>query len=202
MSQTPSTAEQNVEGQLTLNVHSVDLTDEQFYQLCLDNPDLRFELTANRELLIMPPTGSKTGWRNSKIHQRLANWAEEDGTGVSLDSSTGFTLPDGAKRSPDAAWVRREVWDGLTYEQQEEMAPVCPDFVIELRSAKDGLTVLEERMKEYIANGARLGWLLDAKNRRVYIYRPNHAVECLENPSSISGDPLLPGFVFDPSEIW
>jgi Uma2 family endonuclease len=202
MAQTPSTEEQNVAGRMMLNLHSVDLTDEQFYQLCLDNPDLRFELTAKRELLIMPPTGSKTGWRNSKINQRLANWAEADGTGVSFDSSTGFTLPDGAKRSPDAAWVRHEAWEALTDEQQEEFAPVCPDFVIELRSAKDGLKGLEEKMKEYIKNGARLGWLLDAKNRRIYIYRPNHPVECLENPSSISGEPLLPGFVFDPSEIW
>ena len=202
MAQTPSTVEQNVAGRLMLNVHSVDLTDDQFYQLCLDNPELRFELTAKRELVIMPPTGSKTGWRNSKINQRLANWAEEDGTGVSFDSSTGFTLPDGAKRSPDGAWVRREVWEALTDEQQEEFAPICPDFVIELRSAKDGLAGLEEKMKEYIENGARLGWLLDANNRRVYIYRPNHPVECLENPSSISGGPLLPGFEFDPSEIW
>src|SRR5688500_9798000 len=131
MAQTPSTEEQNVAGRMMLNVHSVDLTDEQFYQLCLDNPDLRFELTRKRELVIMLPTGSKTGWRNSKINQRLANWAEVDGTGISFDSSTGFTLPDGAKRSPDAAWVRREVWEALTDEHQEEFAPVCLDFVIE-----------------------------------------------------------------------
>ncbi|HEX5736634.1 MAG TPA: Uma2 family endonuclease [Blastocatellia bacterium] len=202
MAKTPSTEEQNAAGLLMLNLHSVDLTDEQFYQLCQDNPDLRFELTAKRELVIMPPTGSKTGWRNSKLNQRLANWAEADGTGVSFDSSTGFTLPDGAKRSPDAAWVRRQAWEALTDEQQEEFAPVCPDFVLELRSAKDGLAGLEEKMKAYIENGARLGWLVEAKNRRIYVYRPNHPVECFENPSSISGEPLLPGFVFDPSEIW
>jgi Uma2 family endonuclease len=202
MAQTPSTFEQNAPGSLMLNVQSVHLTDEQFYRLCQDNPDLRFELTAQRELVIMSPTGSKTGWRNSKINQRLANWTEEDGTGISFDSSTGFTLPNGAKRSPDAAWVRREVWEAITEEQQEEFAPICPDFVIELRSAKDSITSLRKKMKEYIENGARLGWLFDAKNRRVYIYRPNQAVECLENPISISGDPVLRGFIFDPSEIW
>src|SRR2546421_2726029 len=124
---------------LMLNVQSVHLTDEQFYQLCHDNPDLRFELTAQRELVIMSPTGSKTGWRNSKINQRLANWTEADGSGIAFDSSTGFTLPNGAKRSPDAAWVRRAVWEALTDEQQEEFAPLCPAFVIELRSTKDRL---------------------------------------------------------------
>src|SRR5690242_8174158 len=111
MAQTPSTIETNTSGSFMLNIQSVHLTDEQFYQLCQDNPDLRFELTAQGELVIMSPTGSKTGWRNSKINQRLANWAEEDGTGIAFDSSTGFTLPNGAKRSPDAAWVRREAWD-------------------------------------------------------------------------------------------
>ena len=185
-----------------LNVESVHLTDEQFYRLCQDNPDLRFELTAQRELVIMSPTGSKTGWRNSKINQRLANWAEEDGTGISFDSSTGFTLPNGAKRSPDAAWMRREVWADLTDQQQEEFAPVCPVFVIELRSSKDSLAGLQDKMKEYIENGAELGWLFDPKNKRVYIYRPNQPVECLESPSSLSGDSVLRGFVFDPSEIW
>jgi Uma2 family endonuclease len=202
MAQPPSTFEPNAPSWLMLNVQSVHLTDEQFYRLCQDNPDLRFELTAQRELVIMSPTGSKTGWRNSKINQRLANWAEADGTGISFDSSTGFTLPDGAKRSPDAAWVRREEWEALTDDQQEEFAPICPDFVIELRSAKDSITNLQEKMKEYIESGAQLGWLFDAKNKRVYIYRPNQAVESLENPTSISGDPVLPGFIFDPSEIW
>lgn len=202
MAQLPSTIEQNAPSWLMLNVQSVHLTDEQFYRLCGDNPDLRFELTAQRELVIMSPTGSKTGWRNSKINQRLANWTEKDRTGVSFDSSTGFTLPNGAKRSPDAAWVRREVWESLTDEQQEEFAPICPDFVIELRSAHDSLTSLQEKMDEYIENGTQLGWMFDAKYKRVYIYRPNQPVECLENPSAISGEPVLSGFVFDASEIW
>ncbi|PYP82834.1 MAG: hypothetical protein DMF61_25295 [Blastocatellia bacterium AA13] len=183
-------------------VQSVDLTDEQFYQLCRDNPELRFELTAQRELLIESPTGSKTGWRNSKINQRLANWAEENGSGIAFDSSTGFTLPNGAKRSPDAAWVRREVWEALTDEQQEEFAPLCPAFVIELRSSKDSLSGLQEKMKEYIENGAELGWLFDPSKKHVYIYRPNQRVERLENPSALRGDTVLQGFVFVPNEIW
>ena len=202
MAQTYSPIELNTPGGLMLNVESVHLTDEHFYRLCQDNPDLRFELTAQRELVIMSPTGSKTGWRNSKINQRFANWAEEDGTGVSFDSSTGFTLPNGAKRSPDAAWVRREIWEALSEEQQEEFAPICPAFVIELRSSKDSLASLQGKMREYIENGAELGWLFDPKNKRVYVYHPDRPAECLENPSSIIGDPTLPGFVFDPSEIW
>jgi len=202
MAQVPSTMEQNAPGWLLLNVQSVDLTDEQFYRLCHDNPDLRFELTAQRELVIMSPTGSKTGWRNSKINQRLANWTETDGTGIAFDSSTGFTLPNGAKRSPDAAWVKREVWQALTDQQQEEFAPLSPDFVIELRSANDSLISLQAKLQEYIENGTQLGWLFDAKNKRVYVYRPQQPVERLENPMSISGEPVLVGFIFAPGEIW
>jgi Uma2 family endonuclease len=185
-----------------LNMESVYLTDDQFYGLCRDNPDLRFELTAKRELVIMSPTGSKTGNRNSKINQRLANWAEDDDTGVCFDSSAGFTLPNGAKRSPDAAWVRREVWDALSDEEQDRFAPICPDFVVELRSPDDSLAELREKMDEYLDNGARLGWLFNPPDKRVYIYRPGQPVECLENPTSVSGEPELPGFVFNPSEIW
>lgn len=196
------TIELTTPNSLLLNVQSVHLTDEQFHQLCHDNPDLRFELTAHRELVIMSPTGSKTGWRNSKINQRLANWTEADGSGIAFDSSTGFTLPNGAKRSPDAAWVRRAVWEALSDEQQEEFAPLCPTFVIELRSAKDSLAGLQDKMKEYIENGAELGWLFDPQNKRVYVYRPGQTVERLESPASLSGDPLLQGFVFNPGEIW
>jgi Uma2 family endonuclease len=185
-----------------LNMESVYLTDDQFYGLCRDNPDLRLELTAKRELVIMSPTGSKTGNRNSKINQRLANWAEDDDTGVCFDSSAGFTLPNGAKRSPDAAWVRREVWEALSDEEQDKFAPICPDFVVELRSPDDSLAELREKMDEYLDNGARLGWLFNPPDKRVYIYRPGQPVECLENPTSVSGEPELPGFVFNPSEIW
>ena len=199
---TTSTLERNTPHSLMLNVQSVHLTDEQFYRLCAANRDLRFELTAEEELLIMSPTGSNTGWRNAKITHRLATWSEQDGTGVYFDSSAGFTLPNGAKRSPDASWVRREVWEALTEEQQEGFAPICPAFVVELRSPTDSVEDLQEKMKEYVENGIQLGWLFDPKSKRAYIYRPNQSVELLENPSAISGDPVLPGFVFDPREIW
>jgi len=202
MATTLSTLERNTSHFLMLNVQSVNLTDEQFYRLCSDNRDLRFELTAQRELLIMSPTGSKTGWRNARITQRVATWTEQDGTGVCFDSSAGFTLPNGAKRSPDGSWVRREVWEALSDEQQDEFAPICPDFAIELRSPTDSLEELQEKMGEYIENGTQLGWLFDPKSKRVYVYRPNQSVELLENPSSIGGDPVLAGFVFDPREIW
>jgi Uma2 family endonuclease len=202
MIQTRSTLEQDRSGQFMLNIQSVDLTDEQFYRLCRDNPELRFELTSHGELIIMSPTGSKTGWRNSKFNQRLANWSEANGSGICFDSSTGFTLPNGAKRSPDAAWVRREVWDSLTEEQQDQFAPICPDFVVELRSSNDSLADLQDKMTEYIENGARFGWLFDPETRRVYIYRSDRKTECVETPSSITGDPVLPGFTFYPSEIW
>jgi Uma2 family endonuclease len=187
---------------LTLDMKSAGLTDGQFYQLCADNPELRLELTANRELVIMSPTGGKTGRRNTKLTQRLANWAEKDGTGEAFESSTGFSLPNGAKRSPDASWVKRSRWESLTEAQQEEFIPLCPDFVIELRSTKDRLKTLQAKMEEYIENGAELGWLIDPKARRVYVYRPGRPVECLESPSALSGDPVLSGFVFSMPEIW
>ncbi len=187
---------------LMLNIRQLGLTDEQFSRLCQDNPDLRFELTAGGELLIMAPTGSKMGWRHSKLNQRLANWAEQDGTGVSFDSSTGFTLPNGAKRSPDAAWLGRERWDALSEAQQEGFAPLCPDFVVELRSPTDRLADLHDKMREYIENGARLGWLIDPIDKRVYVYRPGQPVESLDNPTTLSGDPVLPGFVLRVQELW
>lgn len=202
MAQIPLAIDRDVLRTLTLNLQSIELTDEQFYQLGRDNPDLRFELTAGRELVIMAPTGSKTGWRNSKITQRLANWAEEDSTGLSFDSSTGFSLPNGAKRSPDASWLKRERWDVFSPKQQEGFAPLCPDFVVELRSPDDRLPALQEKMEEYVENGAQLGWLIDPAEKCVYIYRPGQQPECLRDPATVTGDPILPGFVFKPSDIW
>lgn len=185
-----------------LNVRGVIVSDEQFELLCRENRELRLELTARKELIIMPPTGSKTGRRNSTCTQRLGNWAEVDRTGFVFDSSTLFTLPNGAKRSPDASWVKRERWDALSDAEQEGFAPLCPDFVVELRSRTDRLADLQEKMQEYIDNGARLGWLVDPLEKRVHIYRPGQAVEVLDDPLIVSGDPVLPGFVLNVRELW
>ena len=187
---------------IALNVHSVKLTDEQFYQLCQDNEDLRLELTAEGELIIMAPTGGTTGSRNATINYQITGWAIKHGTGISFDSSTMFCLPNGAKRSPDAAWVRRDRWDALTEVEQESFVPLCPDSVLELRSATDRLSFLKDKMQEYIANGAQLGLLIDPKSKQAYIYRNNQPVECLDNPQTISGDPVLAGFVLDLKDIW
>ncbi|HXG65179.1 MAG TPA: Uma2 family endonuclease [Blastocatellia bacterium] len=187
---------------LALDVHSVQLTDEQFYRLCRDNRDYRIELTAQGKLIVMPPTGSMTGWRNARIIHRLTAWTENEGKGLTFDSSTGFTLPNGAKRSPDASWVKRERWDALTEQEKEKFAPLCPDFVVELRSPDDTLATLQEKMAEYIENGAQLGWLIDPKNKQVYVYRPGQPVECLDNAETVSGDPVLSGFVLNLKDIW
>jgi len=187
---------------LALDVHSVPLTDEQFYRLCRDNEDLRLELTAEGALIIMPPTGGITGSRNSKITARLTVWAEKDGTGFSFDSSTMFCLPNGAKRSPDAAWVSSKRWEALTEEERESFVPLCPDFVLELRSASDNLSFLQEKMRAYVANGAQLGFLIDLRSKQAYVYRPNQSVEVLDSPWIISGEPVLPGFVLSMKDIW
>jgi Uma2 family endonuclease len=178
------------------------MTVQEFYEFCLANQDLRIERNANGEVIIMPPAFSDTGNRNVKISQQLANWSDQDGTGESFDSSAGFTLPNGAMRSPDAAWIRLERWNALSDEQKASFAPICPDFVIELRSSSDTLSSLQEKMQEYLSNGILLGWLIDRKNRRVYIYRPGQIEECLENPDPVSCDPILPGFVLNMSKIW
>jgi Uma2 family endonuclease len=181
---------------------AIQLTDDQFFEFCQLNRDFRIERTAKGELLIMSPTGGKTGGRNFRLIQQLANWVDLDGTGIGFDSSTGFKLPNGADRSPDASWVKLERWNTLTEEQQERFVPLCPDFVVELRSRTDSLQILQDKMQEYIDNGAALGWLIDCKRRRVYIYRPQSEVERLDNPKTVSGDPVLPGFILDLSKIW
>ena len=188
---------------LTVNLPAIaHMTQAQFYEFCLANRDLRIERTASGEVVIMPPTFSDTGNRTGKVFQQLANWADQDGTGETFDSSSGFTLPNGATRSPDASWIRLERWNGLTEAEKASFAPICPDFVVELRSASDTLTSLQDKMNEYRANGARLGWLIDRKNRKVYIYRPNQAAEILDHPETLSGDPELPGFVLRMAKIW
>lgn len=179
-----------------------DLTDEQFWQLCQENRDLKFERTATGELIIMPPTGGETGNRNIEIAYQLQGWSRQHNLGIAFDSSTGFKLPNGANLSPDASWVKIERWQGLTPEQKKKFLPLCPDFVVELRSESDNLNNLQEKMKEYRENGAQLGWLIDPQNQRVEIYRPGKDVEILENPVALSGEEVLPGFVLDLNHIW
>lgn len=178
-----------------LKVQATRLTEQQFIHLCRENRDLRFELTADKELVIMAPTGSESGRQNNEISYTLTDWAKKDGTGLSFDSSTGFRLPNGAIRSPDAAWIRRERWQALSSEQRGGFAPLCPDFVLELRSSSDQLSTLQDKMQEYIDNGARLAWLLDPSEKRAYVYRPGLPVEQRDDPSALQGDPVLPGFV-------
>lgn len=179
----------------------IELSDEQFFQMCQKNSNYRFERTASGEILIMPPTGSDTGNRNFDLVVELGIWNKQTKLGKGFDSSTGFTLPNGAKRSPDVSWVKIERWNALTSEQQEKFAPICPDFVVELRSVSDSLKDLQEKMQEYIENGAQLGWLIDRKNKRVEIYRPDKDVEILDNPTNLSGENVLPGFVLNLQQI-
>ncbi|MBI1929279.1 Uma2 family endonuclease [Candidatus Poribacteria bacterium] len=178
------------------------MSDDDFFEFCQLNRDLRIELTSEGDLIIMPPTGGETGKRNFTLTGLFSPWVEANGTGIGFDSSTGFTLPNGAKRSPDLAWIKRSRWETLTEEERKKFPPLCPDFVVELRSWTDALDKLQEKMGEYIANGALLGWLIDPKEKKVYIYRPSAEVCCLENPDTISGDPVLPGFVLDLRRIW
>ena len=180
----------------------LDLTDEQFYQLCQTNKDLRFERNATGELIIMPPVGGENSNRNGRINQQLFNWADLDGTGIAFNSSGGFKLPNGADRSPDASWVKLSRWDALTTEQQTRFLPLSPDFVIELLSPSDSLKVTQTKMEEYQENGVRLGWLINRKLRQVEIYRIGQSVEILDNPSSLSGENVLPGFILDLEKIW
>jgi Uma2 family endonuclease len=180
---------------------TIDLTDEQFFELCQKNRDYRFERTASGDLLIMPPTGSETGRRNVKVTTQLEIWNRKYNLGVVFDSSTDFKLPNGADRSPDASWIKKERWEALTSEEKEIFAPICPDFVVELRSKNDSLKELQQKMQEYMDNGARLGWLLDRKNQRVAIYRRGKDVEIIQSPTSLSGEDVLPGFALDLSEI-
>ncbi|MCG8361825.1 MAG: Uma2 family endonuclease [Pseudanabaenales cyanobacterium] len=188
---------------LTINLPAIaSMTHTQFYEFCLANRDLRIERTASGDVVIMPPVFSDTGNRNFNIAAQLWNWTEQDGTGIGFDSSAGFTLPNGAMRSPDASWLRLERWNTLTEDQKASFAPICPNFVIKLRSASDTLTSLQDKMQEYMANGASLGWLIDRKNRTVHIYRPNQAPEILNNPETVNGAPDLPGFVLRMAKIW
>ncbi|AFZ56268.1 Uma2 family endonuclease [Anabaena cylindrica FACHB-243] len=188
---------------LTVSLKSViDMTDDQFFQLCQNNRELRFERNANGELIIMSPAGGETGNRNGRVNQQLFNWTDADGTGIAFDSSTGFKLPNGADRSPDASWVTLERWNSLNHEQQTKFPPICPDFVIELLSPSDSLKTTQEKMKEYIDNGVRLGLLINRKSRQVEIYSPGKEVEVLDSPATVSGEDVLKGFVLNLGMIW
>ncbi|HLL71647.1 MAG TPA: Uma2 family endonuclease [Pyrinomonadaceae bacterium] len=178
------------------------MSEQEFYEFCRLNPDLRLELTSEGDLIIMPPTGGKSGVRNAILGARLTTWALENKSGKAFDSSTVFTLPNGAKRSPDFSWIMNERWNALTEEEQERFPPLCPDFVVELRSRTDVLINIQRKMDEYMANGAQLGWLIDPLERRVYVYRPSATVEELDNPQTVSGEPLLRGLVLNLQEIW
>lgn len=175
---------------------------DQFFAFCRQNSDWRVEQTAQGDMIIMPPTGFETGSRNNEISRQLGNWAARDGTGVAVDSSTGFVLPNGAKRSPDASWVLRPRLVALTPEQKRKFLPLCPDFVVELRSPSDGLAPIRDKMREYMDNGARLGWLIDTRERQVHVYRAEGDVVVLEEPGNCFADPQLPGFVLDLTPIW
>ncbi|QUS62375.1 Uma2 family endonuclease [Synechocystis sp. PCC 7338] len=187
---------------LKIKMDSLKLSDEQFYKLCQSNNDLRFERTYQGDLIIMPPTGGETGNRNLEIAYQLQGWSRSNRLGIAFDSSTGFKLPNGADRSPDAAWIPLEKWTALTPEEKQGFVPLCPDFVIELRSPSDNLKPLQEKMAEYLENGTRLGWLINRQSKQVEIYRQGQGVEVVDNPSSLSGENVLPMFILDLDLIW
>ena len=187
--------------QLTTAVTNT-MSDAEFDEFCRTNPDLNIERNAQGEAVVMAPAGANSGRRNAVISLELGLWARKDGRGLVFDSSSGFTLPNGAIRSPDAAWLLRHKWDALTEAQQERFAPVCPDFVLELRSRTDQLADLEEKMVEYIANGAQLGWLVDPLEKQVTVYRPEVEPEILVNPTAVQATAPLDGFVLPLDEIF
>lgn len=177
-------------------------TDEEFYELCRANPELRLEQTKEGNVMIMLPTYTETGNKNFKLATKLGAWVEQNGEGEGFDSSTGFILPNGAKRAPDASWIRRERWDALPKKARQKFARICPDFVVELRSRTDRIKTIQKKMEEYLENGAQLGWLIDPIERKVHIYKPHQPAVILEDPQTVSGEPVLPGFVLQMSAIW
>ena len=188
---------------ITLDLSPViKLTDEEFFKLAIAHQDLQMERTPTGEIVIMPPTGGNTGKRNANLTIDLGLWNRQTKLGVVFDSSTEFNLPNGGNRSPDAAWIQLERWNALSEEERETFPPICPDFVIELRSAFDSFKKLQEKMQEYLTSGIRLGWLIDPKNRRVEIYRQGKEVEVLDSPTSITGEDVMPGFVLELETVW
>jgi Uma2 family endonuclease len=191
----------------TLNLESViDLSDEQFYQLCRRNPDLRFERSATGELIIMSPTGGETSKQNFRLVAKFGYWVEQTNLGYGFDSNGGFTLPNGAIRAPDMSWISKERWDALSAAQKDKFPPICPDFVVELMSKSDRLSVVQAKMVEYMENGARLGWLINPEAKQVEIYRAGkfwgQEQELLEMPQTLTGEDVLPGFALDLRFVW
>jgi Uma2 family endonuclease len=187
----------------TINLNPViRMTDEQFYELCRANPDVKFERNARGDLLIMAPTGGETGQSNANLTADFVIWNRKSQLGIVFDSSTGFKLPNGANRSPDVAWVRRDRWEILTPEQRKRFPPIAPDFVLELMSPTDTLQETQAKMREYIENGVKLGWLLDSETKRVEIYRSSEDVEILDAPKTLSGEDVLPEFTLNLDSIW
>ncbi|MBF2013914.1 MAG: Uma2 family endonuclease [Rivularia sp. T60_A2020_040] len=188
---------------ITINFNNVvKLTDDQFYQLCQDNPDVKLERNQWGELIVMPPTGGETGNRNSELNAEFVFWNRKFLLGKVFDSSTCFKLPNGSNRSPDVSWIQLDRWNTLNEQQREKFPPIAPDFVLELMSPSDQLSDVQEKMLEYMAAGVKLGWLFNRKNRRVEIYRQGQAVEVLDSPTSLSGEDVLPGFILDLSIVW
>ncbi|MGK7933215.1 MAG: Uma2 family endonuclease [Microcystaceae cyanobacterium] len=185
-----------------VNLDSIYLTNDQFYQICQNNRDLRFERNTKGDLIIMPPTGGETSRKNSEITYKLYPWNHQSKLGITFDSSGGFTLPNGANRSPDASWISLEKWENLTPQQREKFLPLCPDFVIELRSPSDNLKPLQKKMQEYLENGTKLGWLINRKTQQVEIYRQGKEVEILDHPPTLSGENILPDLVLELESIW
>ncbi|MCD9187663.1 MAG: Uma2 family endonuclease [Pyrinomonadaceae bacterium] len=179
-----------------------EISDRQFEKICRKNRDFKIEQTAEGELIIMPPTLPDSGWRNSELNTDVTIWNRKSKAGIVFDSSTYFTLPNGARRSPDVAWMKRERWESLSEKKRREDSRFVPDFVIELRSSTDSLKPLQAKMKEYIENGVKLGWLIDPKNKKVYVYRANGEVETLKNPEILSGEDVLVGFELNVQEIF
>lgn len=178
------------------------LDDDALFEFCAANKDLGIERTSDGELIIMPPAGGDTSRRNFDLLGQFFVWVRQDGAGVAFESSGGFRLSNGGQRSPDLAWVLKPRWDALTPDQRQKFPPLCPDFVVELRSPSDLLHEQQAKLDEHIACGARLGWLIDPIGGRAYIYRPGRAAEVLERPLELRGDPELPGLVIDLRPIW
>ena len=178
------------------------ISDDRFESFCRQNPDVEMEMTKEGELVIMPPTGGETGNRNFSLIVSFGNWVEANKSGIAFDSSTVFKLPNGAKRSPDLSWIKNARWKKLTKDEKVKFPPLCPDFVVELRSPSDSLKNLQNKMTEYIENGAALGWLIDSLEKKVHVYLPDSKIEILENPKQVSGEPLLEGFALNVRKLW